>query len=78
MKVSDTFTWPTGKELEKLGQNKYQQFRMQRSSPNIDVETVKHNIFNEWYEFDVTRKQMKLSEFFNDVLSNSDKFPVLG
>jgi hypothetical protein len=81
-KVYDTFTWPTGMELQNFGVEKVkllvQQFQVQLASSSMNFENIKYTILNEWYEFNVLGKGMKFNKLSNKVLTNGDRFPLLG
>jgi hypothetical protein len=51
-------------------------FWMKCSYPDTDFEIVKKNILSEWYELKVSGKGRKLSDVSENMLSDSNKFPV--
>jgi hypothetical protein len=68
--VFDTFTWPTGMELQNFGveeiKSLVQHFQVQFASPSINVENITCTIPNERYEFKVLGTCIEFNELLNE------------
>lgn len=79
--VFDTFSWPSGEDLMSFGEKEIEvlgrHFSAQLTCSNRITEQEIQCLKNEWYEFKVLGKGLKLSELLDRVLYSNERFPLL-